>query len=126
MTITDYNQNEVMDAFERGDYKSVLREALSHASAGNPAAQCMISLLYQCGYGVERNLTIAEEWLLKAAKQNYPLAWNNLGTLYAVGGEGLSQGREKSWECYTRAKELGFDGAEPFPPGASEVTPKLT
>jgi TPR repeat protein len=107
-----YNPEAVMNAFERRDYDSVKREAFPYATAGNPAAQCMVSLLYQCGSGVERDLTKAEAWLLRA--------------LYAIAGEGLSQGIEKSHECYVRAKELGFDGAEPYPPGTSEDAQKLT
>jgi len=114
-----YNGEDVLAAFERKDYVLVLREAMPHAEAGNPTAQCMISLLYQCGYAVPRDLAKAEEWLLKATAQNDALAWNNLGTLYAIGGPGLSQGPEKSHECYVRAKELGFDCAYPYPPGDS-------
>jgi TPR repeat protein len=121
-----YNPEAAMNAFERRDYDSVKREAFPYATAGNPAAQCMVSLLYQCGSGVERDLTKAEAWLLRATAQNDALAWNGLGTLYAIAGEGLSQGIEKSHECYVRAKELGFDGAEPYPPGTSEDAQKLT
>jgi uncharacterized protein len=115
-----YNAEEVLAAFERKDYEFVLKEALPHAEAGNPVAQCMISLLYQCGFGVSHDSAKAEEWLLKAAAQDYALAWNNLGTLYAIGGPGLSNGPEKAHECYLRAKELGFDCAQPYPPGSAE------
>ncbi len=90
--------------------------ALPHAMAGNPDAQCMLSLLYQNGFGVTRNLAEAERWLLKATAQNSPLACNNLGTLYAVEGAGLTKGPEQARQCYERAKELGFDCAEPYPP----------
>ncbi len=116
MAPTSYNADEVMEAFERKDYESVLRDALPYAIAGNPDAQCMISLLYQYGFGVSRDLAKAEEWLLKATAQDSALAWNNLGTLYAVGGPGLSHGREKTHECYQKAKEFGFDCASPYPP----------
>ena len=109
-----------MAAFERKDYEFVFGEAMQHAISGNPDAQCMISLLHQCGFGVPRDLAKAEEWLLKATAQESALAWNNLGTLYAAGGAGLSQGKEKAHECYLRAKELGFDCGYPYPPGTSE------
>jgi len=118
MTSTAYKSNEVMVAYERQNYEFVLSEALPHAIAGNPDAQCMLSLLYQCGFGVSIDLAKAEEWLLKATAQDSALAWNNLGTLYAVGGPGFSQGPEKAHECYVRAKELGFDCAAPYPPGS--------
>jgi hypothetical protein len=115
-TSAEYNAAEVMLAFEEEDYEYVLREALPHAVAGNPGAQCMISLLYQFGFAVPRDLAKAEDWLLKASAQDDPLAWNNLGTLYAVGGSGLSHGPEKAQECYLRARELGFACEEPHPP----------
>jgi uncharacterized protein len=117
MVSDEYKFEEVLDAFKRKDYESVLRMALPHASAGNSAAQCMISLLYQGGFGVGQDLRKAEEWLLKAAAQNDALAWNNLGTLYIVGGAAFSNGPEKAQECFARAKELGFAAGEPYPPG---------
>ena len=121
MGTSAYNADGVISAFERKDYEWVYREALPHAIAGNPDAQCMISLLYQSGFCVPKDLAKAEEWLLRATAQDSALAWNNLGTLYAVGGPGLSQGQEKAHECYLRAKELGFDCAYPYPPGTLEA-----
>jgi len=120
MTSKAYNPDEVLAAFERKDYEWVFQEAMPHASAGNSVAQCMISVLYQCGYGVPRDLVKAEEWLLRAAAQNDPVAWNNLGSLYCIGGIGLSHGSEKADECYQRAHELGFDCARPYPPERAE------
>jgi TPR repeat protein len=120
MASTAYKSDEVMVAFERQNYEFVLSKALPHAIAGNPDAQCTISLLYQCDFCVPKDLAKAEEWLLKATAQDSALAWNNLGTLYAVGGPGLSHGREKTYECYLKAKELGFDCASPYPPWVPE------
>ena len=113
---TKYNYEQALDAFQRKDYATVLELAVEHAIAGDSSAQCMISLLYQCGYGVERDYGKAEEWLIKAAEQNNAVAWNNLGTLYAMRVPGLSQGSEAATECYQRAKDLGFDCAWPYPP----------
>jgi Flp pilus assembly protein TadD len=45
----------------------------------------------------------------KAATQNNPVAWNNLGTLFLSKGE-----KEKAKECYRKAVELGFTMAEPL------------
>ena len=105
-----------MAAFERRDYAFVLEHAIPFATAGNPDAQCMVSLLYQCGLGVEKNLVEAERWLLKAAEQDSALAWNNLGTLYAICDSGWCHSRARIKECYLRAKELGFDCAHPYSP----------
>ena len=118
MTQSEYDSDVVLEAFRRGEYADVLRTSLPHAAAGNPDAQCTVSLLYQCGFGVTRDLAEAERWLLKATEQNSPLAWNNLGTLYSVGGVELNKGPEQARQCYERAKELGFNCAEPYPPGS--------
>jgi uncharacterized protein len=88
VTQTVYDFEIALEAFKRGEYGEVLRIALPHAMAGNSDAQCMVSLHYQNGFGVSRDLAEAESWLLKAAEQGNPGAWNNLGTLYAMGERG--------------------------------------
>ena len=77
-----YNPDEIMNAIQRADYGFVLENAMPHALAGNPDAQCTIALMYECGFGIQRDFLEAERWLLKATQQNSALAWNNLGTLY--------------------------------------------
>lgn len=114
-TSAEYNAAEMMLAFEKEDCEHVLREALPHAVAGNPSAQCMISLFYQCGFAVPGDLAKAEDWLLKAATQDQPRAWNNIGTLYAIGGSSLSHAPEKAQECCLWARERGFASEEPHP-----------
>jgi TPR repeat protein len=84
MMLPDSNPSPVLEALEREDYQSALRIALPYANAGNPVAQATIALLYKSGLGVEQDVLEAERWLLKAAAQNDPVAWNNLGTLYAA------------------------------------------
>lgn len=116
MTDLPYHAEAVIEAFCRGEYERVFRIALPHAEAGQGDAQCMVSLLYQCGYGVPQDLAAAEQWLLRAADQNNPVAWNNLGTLYRLGWPGVPVDKEKAHQCYLRAKELGFDCAHPYPP----------
>ena len=80
---SEFNSDEAMDAFERREYDRVVEMTLFHAIAGNSNAQTQLSPLYQLGLGVGRDVLEAERWLLKAAQQNNPVAWNNLGTLYA-------------------------------------------
>jgi uncharacterized protein len=120
LTPAEYKAALAMEAFGRGDYGYVLESAMSHAIAGNPDAQCMVSLLYQCGLGVKRDLTEAERWLLKAAEQDSALAWNNLGSLYAIGDPSLAHAKGQARACYLKAKKLGFKAAEPYPPPSCE------
>ena len=111
-----YNPDEIMAAFERREYAFVLETAMPHALAGNPDAQCQIALMYECGFGVQSDLLEAERWLLKATKQNSALAWNNLGTRYAMKHPGLEDRWDDARKCWERAAELGFDCGEPYPP----------
>jgi TPR repeat protein len=80
------------------------------------SAQCLVALLYQCGLGVAPDVHEAERRLRKAADQNNPLAWNNLGSLYAACIPELKHRWGDARRCYEKAKELGFDCAEPYPP----------
>ncbi len=115
MPFSEYNPDAAFEAFDRKDYEAVLKLASPHAVAGNSDAQCMVALLHQCGLGVQRNVLEAERWLLKVAEQNAPLAWNNLGTLYALKCPELEHRWSEATKCYQRAKELGFDCATPYP-----------
>ena len=122
---TKYDYEAAFKLFDHKDFEAVMRLALPHATAGDSDAQCMLSLLYQLGLGVEQDFHKAEEWLIRASKQNSPVAWNNLASLYAGRFPGLSRGPEAASECYKRAKELGFDCATPYPP-TSSLSSKLT
>lgn len=60
MPFSEYNADAAFEAFARQDYETVLKLASPHAVAGNPDAQCMVAILHQCGFGVERNVLEAE------------------------------------------------------------------
>jgi TPR repeat protein len=116
MESSDYGPIEAQEAFIRGDYDLVLRLTMPHAIKGNSDAQTELSLLYQCGLGVDRDVLEAERWLLKAAEQNNPVAWNNLGTLYASQFTEMRHRWNDACKCYQKAKELGLNVADPYPP----------
>jgi TPR repeat protein len=119
MESSEYIPDEPLDAFERRDYDLVMKLAMPHAVNGNSDAQTTVALLYQCSLGVERNALEAERWFLKAAAQNNPVAWNNLGTLYAFGFPELQHRSSDVKKCYEKAKELVLKVAEPYPPPSS-------
>lgn len=64
----------------------------------------------------QKDVLEAERRLLRAKSQNSPLAWHNLGTLYVAKHAGLERRWGDAHKCYDRAKELGFDCANPYPP----------
>jgi TPR repeat protein len=116
MANTIYDAEGMVDAFAHEEYEFVLKMAMPHAVAGNSDAQGMVALLYQCGLGVERDALEAERWYLKATAQNNPMAWHNLGSLYALKLPELEQRWQDRRKCWERAKELGFNCGDPYPP----------
>jgi|SRR5579862_481810 len=116
MEAPKYIPNDALDAVERQEYQLVLRLALPAAMDGNSDAQTTVALLYQCGLGVNRDLLEAERWLLMAAERGNPVAWNNLGSLYAARAPELMHRWGEAQECYEKAKQLGLNIAEPYPP----------
>lgn len=74
------------------------------AKLGYAKAQCNLGhMLYD-----QRNYIQAVEWYRKAAAQNFPRGWNNLGVCYAE-GNGLPKNPEKAVECYRKAAEMDYE-----------------
>jgi hypothetical protein len=78
---TQYNFEKALVLLEAKQYRELLDYVLPYATAGNADAQVQMGFLYSVGFGVMCDVREAERWLLKAAEQDHPLAWNNLGTL---------------------------------------------
>ena len=55
------------------------------AQQGFPRAQCNLAWCYECGKGVEVNLTRALHWYRKAAEQDDPRGLFCLGVFYKNG-----------------------------------------
>ena len=109
MEAPKYIPSDALDAFERQDYELVLKLALPAAMDGNSDAQTRVALLYQCGLGVNRDVLEAERWLLRAAERGNPVAWNNLGSLYASKVPELMHRWGAAQECYEKSKQLGLN-----------------
>ena len=74
-----------MDANNRGDYASALREWRPLAEQGDSPAQVSLGLLYTNGQGVPQDHVQARQWYEKAAIQGDALAQLNLGVIYGNG-----------------------------------------
>ncbi len=55
-----------MEALERGDFSSAVLFFEKSAKSGNKMAQQNLSVMYNNGYGVEKNTETASYWLNKA------------------------------------------------------------
>ena len=77
-----------MDANNRGDYATALREWQPLAEQGDPSAQFRLGSLYENGDGVSRDFAKARQWYEKAAAQGEAKAQLYLGLLSAFGQGG--------------------------------------
>jgi TPR repeat protein len=74
-----------MDAYNRKDYATALREWQAQAEQGDADAQDFLGTLYFKGWGVPQDYTKARQWWEKAAAQGSASAQSDLGLLYANG-----------------------------------------
>jgi hypothetical protein len=103
-----------LDAYERGDYMTAMREwrAVTDgpATAANPAiyieAHYAVAMLYWQGEGVAVDYRQAHGWLLKAAELGHADAQAKLGFLYAD-GKGVVQDHQKAFEWFSKAAKGG-------------------
>lgn len=98
-------------AYKAGDYETALREFSEDAKKGNANAQFNIAVLYLTGRGVERDLSKAIEWHLKAAAQGLPAAEHGLGVIYYQ-GLGVKQDYEQALVWFRRAAAKEFADSE--------------
>ena len=79
-----------LQAYERGDYATAVREWRPLAEKGNAIAQSKLGFMYAFGEGVTQDDAAAVGWWLKAAEQGDAKAQSNLGNQYSR-GEGVPQ-----------------------------------
>ena len=63
-----------VDAYEKGDYATALKEWRPLAAQGNAAAQALLGMMYEEGQGVPKDYVQAYMWLSLAAAQGYERA----------------------------------------------------
>lgn len=100
-----------MDAANRGDYATALREWQPLAEQEDIQAQALLGLLYANGEGVPQDYKKAAQWYEKAAAQGNAMAQLNLGSRYFK-GEGVPQDYKKAAQWYEKAVAQGNAGAQ--------------
>jgi len=87
----------------KADYfgKKALQPLQKLAETGDMRAQYYLGNLY---YNLLEDYEIASKWYLKAAKQGFAMAQNNLGSMYRK-GEGVPQDHERAIYWYRKAAE---------------------
>jgi len=79
-----------VDAYERGDYATVLREMTPLAEQGDASAQFNLGQQYKDGKGVLQDYKTAVKWFTLAAEQGHANAQFLLGVMYIL-GRGVTQ-----------------------------------
>ena len=74
-----------LDAFDRDDYATALKEWRPLAEQGDADAQFNLGVMYDKGQGVPQDDAQARDWYLLAADQGHALAQAKLGLVYREG-----------------------------------------
>jgi S1-C subfamily serine protease len=102
---------EAAQAYNSGDYATVLKECESAAKAGDPICEDLLGLLYSEGKGVKADPVAAARWFRLSAEQGNPLAAYNLGIAYE-NGRGVAKDLNEAVKWYTIAAEKGIPYAQ--------------
>jgi uncharacterized protein len=95
-----------LEAAERGDYATALREWTPLAKQGDADAQINLGLIYDKGHGVQQDYKAAAKWYRLAAEQEDADAQNNLGVRYSK-GQGVTQDHKTAVKWFRLAAEQG-------------------
>lgn len=82
------NLEEIMIAYQNGDFTTALQGVVPLADAGHSGAQELLGIMYMMGQGVKQDHQKAFYWMKKAANEGRPLAEHYLGVMYYT-GEGV-------------------------------------
>jgi TPR repeat protein len=100
-----------LDAVDRGDFATALREFRPLAEQGDALAQTLMGTMYNEGRGVPQDHKTAVKWWRLAAEQGYDRAQFNLGVMYKS-GLGVPQDDKTAVKWYRLAAEQGHAPAQ--------------
>ena len=96
-----------IDAWAAQNYEEAIRIWRPLADRGDADAQYNIAQAYFLGRGVPQNMTLAEQWYERAARQGHPEATANYGLLLFQNGR-----RQEAIPYVTRAADAGDPRAQ--------------
>ena len=100
-------QAAVMDAYDRGDYDTALKEFRPLAEQGDSKAQFKLGIMYDNGFGVPQDYKEATRWCRLAAEQGDSLAQPSLGYRYYK-GLGVRQDYAEAGHTYVVRETVTF------------------
>jgi uncharacterized protein len=95
-----------LNAYNKGDYATALREWKPLAEQGNADAQFNLGQMYRRGDRVPQDYKTAVKWYRLAAEQGYAFAQYNLGVMYEK-GLGVPQDYKTAVKWYKLAAKQG-------------------
>lgn len=95
---------EGLDAAQKGDFTTALKEWKPLAEQGNAIAQYNIGIMYLDGTGVTEDYQIAFKWLKLSADQGYTSSQERLGAMYH-NGLGVTLDYQSAVKWYKLAAE---------------------
>jgi TPR repeat protein len=99
-----------LDAYNKQDYATALREWTPLAEKGDARAQSNLGEMYYYGEGVSEDDKTAVKWYRLAAEQGYARAQNKLGLMYAK-GQGVIKDNVYAHMWWNIAASSGNKGA---------------
>jgi len=103
---TGQDWQAVYEAYERGDYATVIELVRPFAEQGDAYAQFALGVMYAEGKGVPQDHAEAVRWYREVAAQGAADAQYNLGAMYAE-GKGVPQDHAEAARWYHKAAEQG-------------------
>ena len=97
-----------LDAAQRGDYATALKEWIPLAEQGDADAQFALGIMYESGDGVLQDYKTAPKWYTLSAEQGDAYAQYNLGVMYE-NGKGVLQDYVKAHMWYNIGASNGYD-----------------
>jgi TPR repeat protein len=96
---------------KKGDFGSAQTQYRKAADQGHPGAQVNLGLMYQNGFGIQKDGAQAVVWYRKAADQGFAGAQNALGLMYQT-GQGIAKDDVQAANWYRKAADQGYANAE--------------
>ena len=100
-----------LDAYDRGDFETVLKEWRPLAEQGDARAQFNLGVMYFNGDGLPPDVGKAVQWYRAAADQGYGPAQANLAFMYET-GQGVLQNYIDAYKWLTLAASAGVADAD--------------
>ena len=99
-----------MSALEDKDFQGAIAVFGPLAAKGNGDAQFMLGVMHENGLGLEKNLSAAASWYLKAAEAGIASAQYNIGVFYQL-GTGVAADPREALKWHSRAADQGHHRA---------------